>query len=45
MILGFAGVLACYVGAFFVGPIMMAALFTAYRQVFPESPTSAEGAG
>jgi len=43
MVFGFAGLLACYVGAFFVGPIMMAALFTAYRQVFPESPAGAEG--
>ncbi len=43
MVLAFAGVLACYVGAFFVGPIIMAAFFIAYRQIFGENPASAEG--
>ncbi len=37
-----AGTLACYVGAFFVGTIMMAALFTAYQQVFGGSTAGVE---
>jgi MFS family permease len=38
MLLGFAGVLACYIGAFFLMPISFAAIATAYRQVFPAEP-------
>jgi hypothetical protein len=37
LLLGFAGMLFCYVGVFFVGPVLIAALFSAYRQVFGES--------
>lgn len=36
-LLGFAGALACYVGAFLVMPISFAANAVAYRRVFPES--------
>jgi hypothetical protein len=39
-LLSLVGVLACYVGVFFVMPIHFAAVAVAYRQVFPE----AEGA-
>lgn len=35
MLLGFAGMLLCYVGAFLVMPIGLAAWTVAYRQVFP----------
>lgn len=35
-LLSFAGVLLCYVGAFFVIPITMTAHAIAYRRVFPE---------
>jgi hypothetical protein len=35
-LLSFAGVLLCYVGAFFVLPITMTAHAIAYRRVFPE---------
>lgn len=35
---GFVGVLACYVGMFFVMPISLAAGAVAYRRVFPEVP-------
>jgi hypothetical protein len=35
-LLGLLGVMCCYVGAFFVMPIGFAAVWTAYRQVFPE---------
>lgn len=35
MLLGFAGMLLCYVGAFLVMPIGLAAWAVAYRQVFP----------
>jgi uncharacterized membrane protein len=34
--LGILGVLACYVGAFFVAPITMTSYAVAYRRVFPE---------
>jgi hypothetical protein len=35
LLLGFAGMLLCYVGAFLVMPIGLAAWAVAYRQVFP----------
>lgn len=35
MVLGFAGMLLCYVGAFLVMPVGLAAWAVAYRQVFP----------
>ena len=35
MALGFAGMLLCYVGAFLVMPVGLAAWAVAYRQVFP----------
>ena len=35
--LGMLGVLACYVGAFFVAPITMTSYAVAYRRVFPET--------
>lgn len=35
MLLSFAGVLLCYVGAFFVLPLHFAAISVAYRRVFP----------
>lgn len=35
--MGILGLLACYVGAFFVMPISFAAYAVAYRRVFPES--------
>ena len=35
--LGILGVLACYVGVFFLMPVSMAANAVAYRRVFPES--------
>lgn len=35
-LLTFVGVLACYVGAFFVMPIHFGAIAVAYRQVFPD---------
>lgn len=35
MLLGFAGMLLCYVGAFLVMPIGLAAWAVAYKQVFP----------
>ena len=38
----FAGLLACYVGAFFVMPIHFAAVLIAYRQVFPALEESNE---
>ena len=38
--LGILGVLACYVGVFFVMPVTFAAYAAAYRQVFPEIPQS-----
>jgi len=47
-LLTFVGLLACYVGAFFVMPVHFAAIAVAYRQVFPEDyppplpPTDAE---
>src|SRR5205823_3258211 len=34
-VLGLAGALCCYVGAFLVMPIAFGAVFAAYRQVFP----------
>lgn len=36
-LLGFVGVLACYVGAFLIMPISFAANAVAFRRVFPES--------
>jgi len=36
--LGILGVLACYVGVFFVMPVTFASYAAAYRQVFPETP-------
>jgi hypothetical protein len=39
MLLSIVGVLFCYVGAFFVMPIGIAAWAVAYRQVFPATPT------
>lgn len=36
VVLGLVGVLACYVGTFFVLPISYAAMTIAYRKVFPE---------
>ena len=39
MLLGIVGVLFCYVGAFFVMPIGLAAWAVAYRQVFPATQT------
>ncbi len=39
-LLTFAGVLLCYVGAFFVLPITFTAHAVAYRRVFPEIPYS-----
>jgi len=36
--LGLVGVLACYVGVFFLMPISMASYAVAYRKVFPELP-------
>ena len=38
--LGILGVLACYVGVFFVMPVTFASYAAAYRQVFPEIPQS-----
>ncbi len=38
--LGILGVLACYVGVFFMMPVSMAANAVAYRRVFPESTTA-----
>lgn len=35
MLMGLAGMLACYIGAFFLMPIQFAAVAVAYRQVFP----------
>jgi uncharacterized membrane protein len=35
--LAILGVLACYVGVFFVMPISFAAYAVAYRRVFPET--------
>jgi uncharacterized membrane protein len=35
--LGILGVLACYVGVFFIMPVSFAAYAVAYRRVFPES--------
>lgn len=35
-VLGIVGVLACYVGSFFILPISFAAMIIAYRKVFPE---------
>ena len=40
MLLGLAGVLLCYVGAFLLLPIGIAAMDVAYRQVFPPSPAA-----
>lgn len=37
-VLSFAGVLLCYVGAFFVMPITLTAQAIAYRRVFPDIP-------
>lgn len=34
--LGILGVLCCYIGAFFVGPVSLASYAVAYRRVFPE---------
>ncbi len=34
--LGILGVMACYVGVFFIAPISMASYAVAYRRVFPE---------
>jgi hypothetical protein len=39
-VLGFAGVLLCYIGAFFVMPITFTAHAIAYRKVFPDLPQS-----
>lgn len=39
VLLGILGLLFCYVGAFFVMPIGLAAWAIAYRQVFPEPQT------
>jgi len=36
-LLGFAGMLVCYVGAFFIMPITFAANAIAFRRVFPET--------
>jgi hypothetical protein len=47
-LLTFVGLLACYVGAFFVMPVHFAAIAVAYRQVFPEAeppPLPAEKPG
>jgi hypothetical protein len=41
-ILGLLGVMCCYVGTFFVMPISIAAVWVAYRQVFPEEIAIAE---
>jgi hypothetical protein len=40
MLLGLAGMLLCYVGAFLLLPIGIAALDVAYRQVFPPPPAA-----
>jgi len=47
MLFSFIGVLACYVGAFFVIPIHFAANAVAYRQVFPslDEPESRDDFG
>jgi uncharacterized membrane protein len=34
--LGIVGVLACYVGVFFIMPVSLASYAVAYRRVFPE---------
>lgn len=48
VVLGIAGVLACYVGTFFVLPISFGAMTIAYRKLFPPlaagEPGEAEGA-
>jgi uncharacterized membrane protein len=36
MLLGFLGMLACYVGVFFLMPISFGAIAVAYRQIFPD---------
>jgi hypothetical protein len=36
--LGIVGVLACYVGVFFIMPVALASYAVAYRRVFPEVP-------
>lgn len=36
MVVGIVGMAFCYVGAFFVLPLSMAAAAIAYRQVFPQ---------
>jgi hypothetical protein len=41
-VLGLLGALCCYVGAFFVLPISLAAVWVAYRRVFPEEVEFAE---
>lgn len=45
VVLGIAGVLACYVGTFFVLPISFGAMTIAYRKLFPETATAGELAG
>jgi uncharacterized membrane protein len=40
VILSFAGVLLCYVGAFLILPVTLTAMAVAYRRVFPENPES-----
>lgn len=42
--LGLVGILACYVGTFFILPISFAALTIAYRKVFPEIVTDPSSA-
>jgi uncharacterized membrane protein len=43
MLLGLVGVLFCYVGAFLVMPLTMAATACAYRQVFPVQAAAGPG--
>ena len=40
-LLSLAGVLACYVGVFFVMPVIVGATIVAYRKVFPAPPPAA----
>jgi len=39
MLAGFGGLLCCIVGTYFILPITFAALFVAYRKVFPDTGT------
>lgn len=45
MVLSLVGVLACYVGSFFILPISLAAMTVAYRKVFPELVAEPASAG